>query len=405
MILMRTIKKCLKFRQRSKCHKQLWTSTNYLRYDNGLAEENEKTDFSVEHKAYAEFFKRGKTLTPNVELFRILSEVFEIGNEKSIKKYILYERKLSECSNTQIKDTALRLRELNVSVEHLNLAPWLLLLTKEKIETRKSLIKKPYLFKKYVDGIGFTIFDPELILTYNKTFEKEDKEFDPFRNRIYYIGGRLKIPVDFLTLKLSYVWQVLHIQKKNIDLIIDLLLEFKYKPSDILKDVTVFRCNYARAKDRLCKMREIKGRPLPNFWIFRCSDSQFEKIYLEEKKYENCFGEDRVLVLMEELKINKEDSLELISKGHLETIQPKLIRYKIAKYKEAGLSNQDIIMRPVMLMYSEERLIKRIKYLRELGFMNLMDINIYNLVSSDILFERYVQQLSKKREINLKFNN
>ncbi|KAB7495633.1 hypothetical protein Anas_12194, partial [Armadillidium nasatum] len=106
------------------------------------------------------------------------------------------------------------------------------------------------------------------------------------------------------------------------------------------------------------------------------------------------------MMLMEELKTTEEDAREIISKGHLEKIQPKFIRYKIAKYKEAGLSNKDIIIRPVLLMYSEDRLIKRIKYLRELGFM---DFNIYNLVSTEILFEKYVQQLLNERKIN--FNN
>lgn len=63
------------------------------------------------------------------EVIDMLCEIFETDDEK-FKKALLRQKHLGNCSETHLRNTALYLRELNITEDHINFAPGILLLKK-----------------------------------------------------------------------------------------------------------------------------------------------------------------------------------------------------------------------------------------------------------------------------------
>ncbi|RXG57841.1 hypothetical protein Avbf_10154 [Armadillidium vulgare] len=224
----------------------------------------EKTEhFTTENYATPDILKSSKVpkIRLSHEVIDMLCEIFETDDEK-FKKALLRQKHFGNCSETHLRNTALYLRELNITEDHINFAPGILLLKKAKT----PLIEESYLFKNIRDGLGFAFLHPELISAFNKQFEREDELFDPYRNRIYYIGGKLNIPIDFLTLKIVTENKILSLEKKTLDMYIDLLVEAKCRPMAILNYFKIFYFNYNILKKRLNEVGQLKGSPVPTLW-------------------------------------------------------------------------------------------------------------------------------------------
>ncbi|KAB7499830.1 hypothetical protein Anas_04855 [Armadillidium nasatum] len=323
--------------KKRRSYKQLCFSDSFLRLNYSTSVKGLKF-YRTQHNEHKDTFKKLK-FDMNNDIVDMLGEIFETEDEK-FKKALSRQKVLETCSEEYLRDNALYLRDLNITAEHVALSPWILSLTKEDIEVKIPFIKQEYLFENLLDGLGFTILNPELLNMYNAKFEKEEEEFEPFRNRIYYIGNRLNIPVEFLALKLVEGWEILHDKKHTLDSVIDLLLEFNYKPMDILSYIRIFRCRTDKARERLIKYLEVENS-LPRLWTLNTDDCAFDRVYSRAKKYGKYFSDNRVKVLEEDLNLNKEECLDLIARGYLHSMRPRVLRYKISKLKELGLSVED----------------------------------------------------------------
>ncbi|KAL7638140.1 UNVERIFIED_CONTAM: hypothetical protein RMT77_011765 [Armadillidium vulgare] len=346
-------------------YKKLYFSDSFLRLNYSTSVKGLKF-YRNQHNEHKDTFKKLK-FDMNNDIADMLGEIFETEDEK-FKKALSRQKVLETCSEEHLRDNALYLRDINITAEHVALSPWILSLTKEDIEVKIPFIKQEYLFENLRDGLGFTILNPELLNMYNAKFEKEDDQFEPFRNRIYYIGNRLDIPVEFLALKLVQGWEILHDKKHTFDSVIDLLLEFNYKPVDILSNIRILRCRAEKARERVIKYLEVENS-LPRLWTLDTEECVFDRVYSRAKKYGKYFSDNRVKVLKEDLNLNKEESLDLITRGYLHSMRPRVLRYKISKLKELGLSVEDFKRWPSIFTKSEKRIEARVNMLKDVGLI------------------------------------
>ncbi|RXG67413.1 hypothetical protein Avbf_13872 [Armadillidium vulgare] len=165
---------------------------------------------------------------------------------------------------------------------------------------------------------------------------------------------------------------------------------------DILTDLRVLRHNAETARERLTKYLEVENS-LPKLWVLRSSQFYFDRTYIRAKKYGKYFSDDSVEVLKECLNLDEEDSLKLIDRGFLRVIQPRVLRYKISKFKEIGLSVEDFKKFPSIFTKCESVIEKRTNILKEHGlFEKKKGTLLYSDNNFNIILERNIQLEKRK---------
>ncbi|KAG0711441.1 Transcription termination factor, mitochondrial [Chionoecetes opilio] len=197
-------------------------------------------------------------------------------------------------SDTAILRTLYFLKDHGVDPQQILRIPWLLLQSTDSLEQKFQKLLEQYLFLTLSDGLGFSRFSHQQIVKYQKYFAKEAGQFPDYQNRIYYIAGRMEMPVALVTEKIVQPKQMLRMDINRIDYIINIFQKHGVHMRDVVADLWVFCHNVQLTESRLQQAVQA-GCVHPKPWICHSSPHVFERYLGRLQSKTLVLGEDGAL--------------------------------------------------------------------------------------------------------------
>ncbi|XP_045624581.1 transcription termination factor, mitochondrial isoform X2 [Procambarus clarkii] len=322
-----------------------------------------------------------------------LKRLFQINRNEALR--MVRPRNFLLVSDGAILKTLYFLKDQNIASRQIQRIPWIMLHSSDSLQEKFHKITEPYLFRNYSEGLGFCHFTPSVIVSLQDTFMMEAAKFSHHPNRIYYMADRLNVPVEQLTERIVKPKHILNMDVKRLDVIIDILFAYGMKAEDILADLWVFYHNVNKIEARLQRATEI-GCERIKPWICHAAPHVFERFCERFVCKTQLLGEhkDVVSYLSRRLECEPSVAAELyrsrsgLNVGHI----PKLKR-NLDLLFAAGFTPQDVRSCIQVLHISEERVVKRITELKEIGYF---PFPILLLCKSSVAYKKIVRQYRYK---------
>lgn len=297
-----------------------------------------------------------------------LKRLFQINREKALR--MVRPSKFLLVSDGSILRTLHFLKDHDITSSQIQRIPWVLLHSADSLHQKFEKLTEPHLFQNCSEGLGFCGFTLNHIVGYQKYFVSEAKNFPQHPNRIYYLAEKLKVPVAHLTEKIIGPRQILSMDMKRLEHMIDVFHAYGVKPEDILSDLWVFCHNAKLIEERLQRAIEC-GSERPKPWICHSAPDIFERYCERYRSQKLLLGDHKDVISYLAERLECEQRLVAI---HFQR-NPGLKRMHITNLKKKldllfseGFTPENVRSCPRVLQYSEQRILNRIKELKEIGY-------------------------------------
>ncbi|XP_045107294.1 uncharacterized protein LOC123502139 isoform X2 [Portunus trituberculatus] len=296
-----------------------------------------------------------------------LQRLFAIPEERAVR--MVGTDNFLLVSDKAILKTLYFLKEHQVSSEQLQRIPWLLLQSSDELQQKFHKLRGAHLFLSLPDGLGFCFFPYQTIVKLQHKFSREAHHFPHHHNRVYYLAHRLQMPVPLVTEKTVKPKQVLSIDIKKIDIVLDIFQKYNVPMKSVLSDLWVFYHNLEIIEDRLRQATEA-GCPNPKPWICHAALPIFERYLTRVRARYMVLGKHGTLdnYLSERLQcplheiqaaFRRNEGLANIHVGHMKS--------KLDLILGAGFTTEDVRGCMRVLQYSVKRTRSRIEEMSSLG--------------------------------------
>lgn len=296
-----------------------------------------------------------------------LERLYDIPKERAVR--MVRADNFLLVSDKAILKTLYFLKDHQVSSEQLQRIPWLMLQPTDVLQEKFDKLVGPHLFLNLPDGLGFAFYSLQTIQRLQGRFAKEAHHFQHHPNRVYYLAHRLQMPIALVTEKSVKPKQVLTLDIKKINIILDIFEKYNVQMASVVSDLWVFCHNLGMIEDRLRQATEA-GCTRPKPWICHAAPPVFEKYIERVKARRQVLGEhgspeaylsERLQCPLHEIQaaFRRNKGLSTIHVGHMKT--------KLDLILDAGFTTDDIRGCMRVLQYSVERTQSRIEEMKSLG--------------------------------------